>query len=201
LPGPRRLDRQGELKGRAAFGVARGAKLSTVRVHDRAGDGEAHAKSLGLGRVAARHALDVCHVKPLPVSIATLTSAPPSTSGPEAVRLRRTHGLHPVEDQIQDHLLELLSIPAHARQTRGQIQRHRHVPEDHIAFHELGHFTDQIVEVEQRVIELALLEQSPQSGDHGGGPLVVGNDLVEQLAQLVEVRPGSLEELLSRTRC
>ena len=110
------------------------------------------------------------------------------------------HGLQAIEHHVQDHLLELDPVAADDRQARGEVHRHRHVPEDHVVPHELRHFADDVVDVERQVLEGALLEQNPQSLDDLGRTLVVGHDVVEDLAQLLEIRRVGLQVLLGDFR-
>src|SRR5438552_1115195 len=110
------------------------------------------------------------------------------------------HGLQAIKHHVQDHLLELDPVAADDRQARGEVHRHRHVPEDHVVPHELRHFADDVVDVERQVFERAPLEQNPQSLDDLRRTLVVGHDVVDDLAQLLEIRRVGLQVLLGDFR-
>src|SRR5207249_8750310 len=97
------------------------------------------------------------------------------------------HGLQPIEDHVQDHLLDLDAITADPGQARGKLDCHRDLPKHYVVPDEVSDFGDDVVDVEGQVREIALAEQRAQSMNHVGRALVVGDDVGEDFAQGGEV--------------
>jgi hypothetical protein len=66
--------------------------------------------------------------------------------------------------------------------------------------HKPRHFTDDFVEVEQHELEIALLEQDTGSADHVSGSPVVRDDVVHDLAYLLEMHDIGRAKTLARLR-
>ena len=84
-------------------------------------------------------------------------------------------------------MLQLDPVAAHSRQRAGRLDAHRYVADRRIAHHQPRHFRHHLVEIERDVLEVALLEEQAQSLDHVGRALVVGDDVVQDLAHLHDV--------------
>ena len=70
-------------------------------------------------------------------------------------------GLQAVQNHVEHHLLQLRAIAAHRRQVFGEIEAHRHVPEDRVIADEVCDFTDHLIDVERDIFERALLQHGP----------------------------------------
>ena len=104
-----------------------------------------------------------------------------------------------VEDEVQQHLLELDPVPEHLRQGGPQLSLDRHATLDQVAVDQLEHFRHDFVEVETAGwLDIAFPEQRTEAVDNVPRPPVVVNDVLEDLAQLGYVQRAVAEQMLRR---
>ena len=63
--------------------------------------------------------------------------------------VRLSHGVHPVEDKVQGHLLQLHPVAQHGRKLIGQLEPDRDTADNRVAAHEPRHLAQRLVEVER----------------------------------------------------
>lgn len=64
----------------------------------------------------------------------------------------RRHCLHAVDEQLDDHLLQLDAITEHGGQPRRQFQAQGHPMAEHLAPHQRDHLADDVVDVRRRLL-------------------------------------------------
>ena len=165
-----------------------------MSVDDGPADGEAHAHARGLGRVERLE--DAVHVRRIEPraripdrdehGVRAISPGPDqqlSLSSAAAV-----HRFDSVEDQVEDHLLHLRAIALHAGQSRREVRLQRDAMSEHFTSGHGDHFEDGFVEIEPLPALRRLLDQGMDPADDVAGAFAVPDDLIERLADLVQIR-------------
>ena len=97
------------------------------------------------------------------------------------------HGLGAVDDEIDDHLLQLDAIALHRRQLRRKLQPHRRMVGDHFALHEGDHIADDLVYFEPDHLRTALLGEIANAVDHVARAVCATDNSGEGIARLSNV--------------
>src|SRR4029077_16269468 len=102
-----------------------------MTLHNRATDGEAYSHAGGLGRVErVEKSVRVTSIEPNPrITHAQMYISRVGAGGDH--QLSRTifdgaHGIARIQQQVEDHLLELHAVASHRRQVIGQLEAHRY---------------------------------------------------------------------------
>ena len=103
------------------------------------------------------------------------------------------HCLDGVDDEVQDHLLQLDAIAVNERQTVRELRPHRNAVLHRFAAGELNHFADRRVEVHAVLLGRRLPHEGTDAGDNVAGSLAGLNDTIERLPHLLEIRRPSLQ--------
>ena len=104
-------------------------------------------------------------------------------------------GVESVEQEVQDHLLQLDAVTVHQRSRRRQMQGERNPPDEGVALDQPGDVAHQVVEVEVlELLRFLLAHEAPQVADDVARAAHVLSDVEEDVADLVEVRGLALEQ-------
>jgi len=107
------------------------------------------------------------------------------------------HRLARVDEQVQDHLLELYRVSTEGRQCGVQSTVDRNALPHEIVAQHLHDFVDQLVEIQTGLGDVLLAGQSAKAPDDCRGPLGVGGDVGQCLGD-VRVFEASLFEQSDR---
>ena len=105
---------------------------------------------------------------------------------------RGVHRLAGIDDQVQQHLLELhrhqapAEIPAEGG--RGDLSGNQ------LRVSQLENFRQELPDIHRLKVSIAPLEQGPQASDDLGGALVLGGDVCQNRVEFVQVGRLPLEE-------
>ena len=108
------------------------------------------------------------------------------------------HRICGIEDEIQEHLLELHAISRHQRELPGKGARDRHPPADQVGVGEVQHFGGDLVEGNRQHLRLAAFQERSQTLYHLAGPPVLVNDVGEDVLHLGQVRRHLGQQALRR---
>ena len=142
----------------------------------------------------AKQAASAVHDRDLDIAI----RPGPCSDGDQAPRRHgRTHRVHGVHHQVQQHLLQLHRIARHQRQALGQHRIGMDFAADQLAVQQPERRLEQLHEIDPLVPDLAFLEQAAQAIDHLGGAIVLRHDVVEDVLDLGRIE-GEVREQLTR---
>ena len=104
-----------------------------------------------------------------------------------AVRHLR-NGIDPVDDQIQNDLLELDPVPVHPQSLVGELAVQPHVTGGGLRGQDRKHFADHFIEVHLLRVEGTSREETPQALDDLARPLIVALDVIDDRLDFLQVR-------------
>ena len=181
------------MKDRAAVGIVRRRQLSFVRVDDRAADRQAEAEPAGLRRdERLEHLLELALGDSRPAigdgddDVRAIVGARREREPPLA-EWRVVHRVAGVENQIEQHLKELDAIASHVGQRRREIRRHRNAAREQLAAHDRERLRREVRHAKRHEQRVGLLDEQSELADDLRGARIVANDVVENLANLIEV--------------
>ena len=117
---------------------------------------------------------------------------------PPILPARAVEGVHAVENEIEQHLLNVHAIATDVRDIAGHGHVQLHVPRRRVDPQERRDLIHERADLEPPGVERAALEQGAHALDDPARPLVVGADVGENGADLVEIRRGLLQVHLRR---
>jgi hypothetical protein len=108
-------------------------------------------------------------------------------------RIPASHGLDGVENQVEDHLLQLDPIAVHGRRALGEFGPHRDAVPDRFASGELDHLADRSIDVHAIARRRRLLGEIANALDHLACPGAVPDDASEGLLCLLQIQRVAAE--------
>src|SRR5208282_3133796 len=93
------------------------------------------------------------------------------------------NGVKGVEDQIENHLLELDSIACHQHPRGGSFKSERYIPQQRVAANHTHYFSHYLSDVERRFRHLALAKETAEPLDSLGSPQVILNDIAYRVPE------------------
>ena len=118
-----------KIKGRSATGVILGPEPAAMARDDRPADGQAHAQAVRLGAPERlEQAVELFRTDPCPWSL-TLIRTSNRCAGCGSRRSARpgafAHGVEGVQEEVEQHLLELDPVAPDSRQLGVELERER----------------------------------------------------------------------------
>ena len=101
------------------------------------------------------------------------------------------NGIDPIDDQVQDNLLELDLVPVHPQWLLGELPVQCHVVGGSLRGRNSHHVADHFIEVHLLRVEGTSREETPQALDDLARSFIVALDVVEDR---LESPPGSATE-------
>ena len=177
-----------------------------VRLDDRAGDRQAHAHAVRLGgeervedpreRAGGDAGAGVAHG-----DLDGLRAVEPrGHADAPIVRARAVERVHAVENEVEQHLLQMHAVATDVRQIARHVHVQLHLPRRRIDPHERRDVAHERAHVEPPRVERLPLEQPAHAVDDVARALVVVADVGKNRADFVEVRRWVLQEELRRLR-
>jgi hypothetical protein len=112
----------------------------------------------------------------------------------------RAHRFDRVQNQVQDNLLQLNTIPLNGKQLlRGPHLERNPVPGDR-APRQFNHFGDRLVEVKTILARRRFLYVSPYAVDDVSSSIGIAHDTPERFSHLAQIRRPFGEEIQRRAR-
>ena len=102
--------------------------------------------------------------------------------------LNRRHRLDGIDDEIEDHLLQLNPVGDHRRQLGRQVEAQRHVVQPQLRAHDGQHVEDDAIDVRRRLPGRALRRELADALNHLGRPLALRHDPLQRTPHTFEVR-------------
>ncbi len=115
-----------------------------------------------------------------------------------SLRLGPGHGVAAVDEEIQQHLLQLDPIARHGGKLRREVNAYADLTVDEVATHEREYLLDHLVHVDRLVLRFFLPQHGAQPRDDRAGPLVARDDVGEDLRDLIELRRVAGKKPLGR---
>ena len=128
------------------------------------------------------------HTRPVVVHLeddGVVVDVVPGAQDERAAAVGADHGLFRVDDEIQQHLLDLMRIGEDARQARRQRLEDRDVAEALFVRPQRQRLTDDVVEVDHRARGVALARERQQVADDFGRALRLAEDRLEPAPRLI----------------
>ena len=110
------------------------------------------------------------------------------------------HGVHAVEDEVEQHLLQMHAVAAHREQHVRDFDAQPHLAARRIRLHQDQDLVDQLRDVELDVFQAPPLEQAPHVIDDLARAVVVPADVGEDGAHLLQVRRTPRQQELGGLR-
>src|SRR6516165_8804299 len=202
--GGRLLGRNRKLKQGSMWLARRGPEPSPMSLNDRARDRQAHTHSLRLGRVEGfKEAWEALRRQPRPgipypdahafrlVGFRTdLQFAPAVTVA--------AHRLDGVDDQVDQHLLDLHPIAPKERQGLDELRLDRGAGPNDFTPSENDRVADRFIDVEPIHLRRRFFYVISDPVDDVSGPIGFGHDTVERFPGFAQIRRLHLQKILSR---
>ena len=111
---------------------------------------------------------------------------------PELIWLDR-HRFHGVVQQVQDHLLQLDAIPGGKYRVIVEVEGHHDVAAYGVCPDQVHHLADRGGEIDRGHLHLAFAHHLLETLDHIAGTTIVADDVLQDGAELLDVRCGPVE--------
>ena len=169
--------RNRKLKGHAGADPGGSPHPSAVRFDDRAADRESHAQAVRLGCVECAEKsicilgldtdTDVLDRHQHPIELVWLRA-----HDEHAITVAdRRHGLHPIDSEIDDHLLQLDSIAADREQARVEVEPYRDSMPKRLVLQERDRLFDDLVDVQWDHLRVDLFRELANPVNHLAGAM------------------------------
>jgi hypothetical protein len=99
----------------------------------------------------------------------------------------RRHGFHAVDEEIDDHLLQLDSIPAHREQARREFEPNRNSVPKRVMPQERDRLSDDLVDVQADHLRVDLLRELANPANHLIGAMGVVDNLPDRGAHFFDL--------------
>ncbi len=164
-----------------------------VLLDDRVGDGQAQAGSLAHflrreERVEDLRPRLLRYPRPIVVHLEddrVVLAVVPGADDEHAVAVRGQHGLLGVDDEVQQHLLQLVRVGEHLRQARRERGQDGDVRDALLVGAQRQRLLDDGVDVHHRARGVALAREREQVADDARRAVGLGEDHVEAAARLI----------------
>src|SRR5262249_25563170 len=104
------------------------------------------------------------------------------------------HGIHAVEEEIQEYLLQLNSVSSNEGEIRGELRLDRDAATAGFRADQPKDFRDHLVEIDWLHLAVAFAQQRSEAANHFARPQIVPADVVQDLVYLVERHGRALEQ-------
>ena len=162
-------------------------------LHDRVGDRQPEAGALadilrGEERIEDLRLHVFRHARPIVGDLEhdrVAIEVVPGADDERAAAVRADHGLLGVDDQVEQHLLNLMRIGERLRQAGGERLDGRDVVDALLVRAQRQRFANHLIEVDHRARRVALAREGQQVADDLGGALRLAEDGLEAAARVV----------------
>ena len=98
------------------------------------------------------------------------------------------HGLQPVQDQVEHHLLQLHPIAEHPREIRGELGPESRARPPRFALGQRDHLANDLIDVQRLLLGRRSAREGANPRDHVARPPAVAGDGLQAVAHFVEIR-------------
>ena len=103
------------------------------------------------------------------------------------------HRFNPVDDEVEDDLLQLDPVGEDRGKGRGEFQPQRHAVAEQLMLHEADDLVDDFIDVERRFPIGGLVHERADALDHFARPIAVLDDRLQGAARFVQVGRVAVE--------
>ena len=104
------------------------------------------------------------------------------------------HRIESVQEEVEEDLLELDAVAEDLRQIGVELVQNGDAADHGVAVEQADHFLEDGVEVERPQVRGVFLHERPDPTDDLAGAGVIVGDVVEDVANLLQVRVGGVQE-------
>src|SRR5712691_1919100 len=153
---------------------------------------ESLENALEMFRTNARPGIAHCHENATGLG---LLGADQQLSGP---RLNRAHGFDRVQDQVQDDLLQLNTIPLNGKQPIGKAGLDRNSILGDCASRQYNYLVDRLIEIKTILSWRRFLDVITNPVDYVSSSISIAHDAAERFPDLVQVRRLPVQKIQGR---
>src|SRR6266446_6207256 len=186
--------RHRELKDGAAGRVCGRPQSSAMSFDDRTTDRQPHPQTAALGRIEGlKEVLVICWRQSRPRILhsdehAVLPVLSRANQQPSRSLADAAHCFNGVDDQVEDHLLQLDPISLNERQALRELRLRRDAVLHHFPTGQDNHIADRVVDVQAILPWRRLLDEVTDPADAVASSICVLGDAAERLPDLLQIR-------------